>query len=191
MSCSPDACELTLDQNTAHRELSLSEDNRKVMQVREQQSYPDHPERFDSWPQVLCRESLTGRCYWEVEWIGDVYIGVTYRGITRKEGVLTAGLEGKTSPGVFIVRMLVTLPGTTIVVQPYSLPPSGSNRVGVYVDRPAGTLSFYRVSPDVGGSSDTLTHIHTFQLTPSQEDLLPGFGFSDYDDGSSVSLCRL
>ena len=67
MSCSPDACELTLDPNTANRGLSLSEDNRKVTLVREQQSYPDHPERFDCWPQVLCRESLTGRCYWEVE----------------------------------------------------------------------------------------------------------------------------
>ncbi|CAL8253522.1 unnamed protein product [Arctogadus glacialis] len=46
--------------------------------------------------------------------------------------------------------------------------------VGVYLDRPAGTLSFYRVSPDGGGSSDTLTHIHTFQSTFTQEDLLPG-----------------
>ena len=84
MSCSPDACELTLDPNTAHRDLSLSEDNRKVTWVGEQQSYPDHPERFDYWPQVLSRESLTGRCYWEVEWEGRVEIGVTYRGITRR-----------------------------------------------------------------------------------------------------------
>ncbi|CAL8235881.1 unnamed protein product [Arctogadus glacialis] len=60
-----DACELTLDPNTAHRRLSLSEDNRKVTRVREDQSYPDHPERFDSWRQVLGREALTGRCYWE------------------------------------------------------------------------------------------------------------------------------
>ena len=86
MSCSPDACELTLDPNTAHRELSLSEDNRKVTRVREQQSYPDHPERFDYWDQVLSRESLTGRCYWEVEWEGRVEIGVAYRGITRRGG---------------------------------------------------------------------------------------------------------
>ena len=27
-------------------------------------------------PQVLCREGLTGRCYWEVEWEGRVNIGV-------------------------------------------------------------------------------------------------------------------
>ncbi|CAL8275009.1 unnamed protein product [Gadus morhua 'NCC'] len=60
-----DVCELTLDPNTAHRVLSLSEDNRKVTRVREYQSYPDHPDRFDSRAQVLGREALTGRCYWE------------------------------------------------------------------------------------------------------------------------------
>ncbi|KAK1784460.1 hypothetical protein P4O66_008817, partial [Electrophorus voltai] len=59
------ACDLTLDPNTAHTRLSLSEGNRKVKFVEEQQSYPDHPERFDVLYQALCRESLTGRCYWE------------------------------------------------------------------------------------------------------------------------------
>ena len=87
MSCSPsDACELTLDPNTANRYLSLSEDNRKVTGVGEDQSYPDHPERFDSWRQVLGREALTGRCYWEVEWKGEVSLGVTYRERTRSGG---------------------------------------------------------------------------------------------------------
>ncbi|CAL8239119.1 unnamed protein product [Gadus morhua 'NCC'] len=46
--------------------------------------------------------------------------------------------------------------------------------VGVYLDRPAGSLSFYRVSPGGGGSSDTLTHLHTFCSSFTQEDLLPG-----------------
>ncbi|CAL8400337.1 unnamed protein product [Gadus morhua 'NCC'] len=46
--------------------------------------------------------------------------------------------------------------------------------VGVYLDRPAGTLSFYSVSPGVGGFSDTLTHLHTFQTTFNQNDLCPG-----------------
>ncbi|XP_016407721.1 erythroid membrane-associated protein-like [Sinocyclocheilus rhinocerous] len=56
---------LTLDPNTAHPNLCLSERNRKATHVREKQPYPGHPERFDWQPQVLCRESLTGRCYWE------------------------------------------------------------------------------------------------------------------------------
>ncbi|KAI4900912.1 hypothetical protein NFI96_008659, partial [Prochilodus magdalenae] len=83
------SCELTLDPNTAHRRLSLCEENRKVVRVREEQPYPDHPERFDVWEQVLCRESLTGRCYWEAEWSGDVHIAVTYKGIRRKEGLFS------------------------------------------------------------------------------------------------------
>ena len=101
MSGSPsDACDLTLDPNTAYRLLSLSEDNRKVTWVGEDQSYPDHPDRFDSWPQVLGREALTGRCYWEVEREGWVGIGVTYRGITRRGGGGDSRLGGNNKPAV-------------------------------------------------------------------------------------------
>uniref|UniRef100_A0A8C5APE2 Uncharacterized protein n=1 Tax=Gadus morhua TaxID=8049 RepID=A0A8C5APE2_GADMO len=167
------ACDLTLDPNTAHRRLSLSEDNRKVTRVVDQ-SYPDHPERFDSLLQVLGREALTGRCYWEVEWKGGVGIGVTYRGITRRGGGDDSRLGGNNKSwslvcydGGYYARydgMKTVLP----------LHPAGSTRVGVYLDRPAGSLSFYRVSPGGGGSSDTLTHLHTFWSSFTQEDLLPG-----------------
>ena len=185
MSCSPDACELTLDPNTAHRELSLSEDNRKVTWVREQQSYPDHPERFDYSHQVLSRESLTGRCYWEVEWEGEVVIGVTYRGITRRGEGDDSRLGGNNKSWSLECCGGSYSPLYNGSTTPIRLPSFGSTRVGVCVDRPAGTLSFYRVSPDGGRSSDTLTHIHTFQLTPSQEDLLPGFGFYWRSDSSA------
>ncbi|XP_072566795.1 stonustoxin subunit beta-like [Paramormyrops kingsleyae] len=80
------SCQLTLDPNTAYSLLSLSEGNRKVTCGAEK-PYPDHPERFDWLVQVLCRESLTGRCYWEAVWSGDgAWIGVTYKGIRRKGG---------------------------------------------------------------------------------------------------------
>ncbi|CAL8238520.1 unnamed protein product, partial [Lota lota] len=169
------ACELTLDPNTAHRRLSLSEDNRKVTRVGEWQWFPDHPERFNSHHQVLCREALTGRCYWEVQREGVVDIGVTYRGITRRGGGADSllGWNNK-SWGLYCddYGYSARYNGSKTVIR---LPPTGSNRVGVYLDRPAGTLSFYRVSPDVGGSSDTLTHIYTFQSTFTQEDLHPAF----------------
>ncbi|CAL8238716.1 unnamed protein product [Lota lota] len=183
------ACELTLDPNTANRRLSLSEDNRKVTRFREEQSYPDHPERFDSWSQVLCREGVTGRCYWEVEWEGAVVIGVTYRGITRRGGGYDSWLGGNNKSWSLVCNDGVYSAWYDNSRTDIRLPPAGSNRVGVYLDRPAGTLSFYRVSPDVGGSSDTLTHIHTFQSTFTQEDLLPAFELWRY--GASVSLCRL
>ncbi|CAL8238546.1 unnamed protein product, partial [Lota lota] len=182
------ACELTLDSNTAHRQLSLSEDNRKVTWVGEEQSYPDHPERFDHWTQVLCREGLTGRCYWEVEREGLFVIGVTYRGITRSGRGGDSSLGGNNKSWSLDCHDDGYSAWYNGSLTDIRLPHTGSNRVGVYLDRPAGTLSFYRVSPDVGGSSDTLTHIHTFQSTFTQEDLLPGFWLLG---GASVSLCRL
>ncbi|KAK0140520.1 NLR family CARD domain-containing protein 3 [Merluccius polli] len=183
------ACGLTLDPNTAYRRLSLSEDLRKVMLVGEDQSHPDHPERFDSQEQVLCREGLTGRCYWEVERRGGVVIGVTYRGITRRGEGDDSRLGGNNKSWTLYCyddgRYSVWYNGGGTSIP---LPPPVSTRVGVYVDRPAGSLSFYTVSPGVGGSSHTLTHIHTFWTTFTQEDLLPAFGFGS---GSSVSLCGL
>ncbi|CAL8328665.1 unnamed protein product [Merluccius merluccius] len=185
------ACGLTLDPNTAHRRLSLSEDQRKGMKVGENQSYPDHPERFDYWDQVLCREGLTGRCYWEVEWRGGVEIGVTYRGITRRGRGVDSRLGGNNKSWSLICldagRYYAYYNNSETFIP---LPPPDSTRVGVYVDRPAGSLSFYRVSPGVGGSSHTLTHIHTFWTTFTQEDLLPGFRLWS-GSGSSVSLCEL
>ncbi|KAG5840035.1 hypothetical protein ANANG_G00212230, partial [Anguilla anguilla] len=60
-------CQLTLDPNTAYRGLSLSEGNRRVTDTPGRwEPYPDHPERFEGWPQVVCRESVW-RCYWEAE----------------------------------------------------------------------------------------------------------------------------
>ncbi|CAL8407032.1 unnamed protein product [Arctogadus glacialis] len=213
MSGSPsDACDLTLDPNTAHRLLSLSEDNRKVTWVEEDQSYPDHPDRFDYWDQVLGREALTGRCYWEVEWEGWVIIGVTYRGITRRGEGYDSWLGGNNKSWRLYCtddRYSARYNGTQTALP---LPPAGSTRVGVYLDRPAGSLSFYRVSPGGGGSSDTLSHIHTFCSSFTQEDLLPGvrvWGKKKRDllvglsgapahthtrtqwGGSSASLCRL
>ena len=93
-----DACELKLDPNTACCRLSLSEDNRKETLVKEDQPYPDHPERFDRCVHLLVGEGLTGRCYWEVEREGGVAVGVTYRGITRRgEGDDSRLVENKSS----------------------------------------------------------------------------------------------
>ncbi|XP_045068380.1 NLR family CARD domain-containing protein 3-like, partial [Coregonus clupeaformis] len=171
--------ELTLDLNTVNRFLSLSEENRKVTCRTEEQPCPDHPERFEDWRQVLCREGLTGRCYWEVEWSGrGAVIGVTYKGISRRGGGsdCVIGFNDKSWSLICSGTSYSAChnnKSTTIDV-----PSSSSHRVGVYLDWPAGTLSFYRVS------SDTLTHLNTFHSTFT-ESLYPGFWV--YID-SSVSL---
>ncbi|KAK6300007.1 hypothetical protein J4Q44_G00300400 [Coregonus suidteri] len=173
-------CDLTLDLNTVNRLLSLSKENRKVTWRREKQLYPDHPERFEVWRQVLCREGLTGRCYWEVEWSGNrVDIGVTYKGISRRGGGNDCWLGYNNKSWIMFCsdnsyRAWHNNKSTTI-----NVPSSRSHRVGVYLDWPAGTLSFYRVS------YDTLTHLYTFHSTFT-ETLYPGFRVSNVD--SSVSL---
>ncbi|CAL8285164.1 unnamed protein product [Arctogadus glacialis] len=174
------AGEITLDPNTAHDKLYLSEDDKKVTFVFGSNTYPYHPDRFDFLSHVLGKGVLTGRCYWEVEWKRHVWIGVAYRGIQRRDGADKEYWSLECKDGAYSTyyrRRKTALP----------LPPAGSNRVGVYLDRPAGTLSFYRVSPGGGGSSDTLTHLHTFQSTFTQEDLLPWFRLEPH---SSLSLCQ-
>ncbi|CAI5683012.1 unnamed protein product [Oreochromis niloticus] len=173
------SCQLTIDTNTVNKWLQLSENNRKVTHVEEIQSYPDHPDRFDIKTQLLCRNGLTDRCYWEIEWKRRVDISVSYRRIRRKGGsddFLFGWNEHSWS--------LYCSDGAPQYVRhnniKTSVPSSSvSNRVAVYVDCPAGTLSFYRVS------ADTLIHLHTFNTTFNQT-LYPGFTVWS---GSSVSLC--
>ncbi|XP_071375611.1 NACHT, LRR and PYD domains-containing protein 12-like [Centroberyx affinis] len=182
------ACELTLHPNTAHRKLFLSEDNRKVTEVTKEQPYPDHPERFDCWKQLLCRNGLTGRCYWEVEWKGVVSIGVTYRGIRRRGRGADCRLGGNDkSWSLYCFDHRYSAWHNNRGTAMHSHSSSDSDRVAVYLDWPAGSLSFYRVS------SDTLIHIHTFHSTFT-EPLYPGFWFGfrfGLKFGSSVSLCQI
>ncbi|XP_053193276.1 NLR family CARD domain-containing protein 3-like [Scomber japonicus] len=177
-------CELTLDTNTVNRFLKLSDNNKKVIDVKEFQSYPDHPDRFEPWPQLLCSNGLTGRCYWEVEWSGRVEISVSYRRIGRKgnRDDCVFGWNNQ-SWRLFCSDDRYSFRHNKIEtpIPSSSSSSSVSNRVAVYVDCPAGTLSFYRVS------SDTLIHLHTFNTTFT-EPLYAGFGFYP---GSSVSVCPL
>ncbi|XP_051730869.1 NACHT, LRR and PYD domains-containing protein 12-like isoform X46 [Ctenopharyngodon idella] len=177
------ASDLTLDPNTANTRLVLYEENRKVMRLKEHQLYPYHRERFDEQPQVLCGESLTGRCYWEAKWSGrDAEISVTYKGIHRKGGSdCWLGFNDKSW------NLICSDVGFTVChnknITDIPVVRSSSNRVGVYVDVSAGTLSFYSVS-----DTHTLAHLHTFNTTFT-EPLYAGFRL--YDDCSLVSLCQI
>ncbi|XP_050993625.1 E3 ubiquitin/ISG15 ligase TRIM25-like isoform X3 [Labeo rohita] len=192
----------TLHPNTAHQHLYLSERNRMVTCTTTLQWYPDHPDRFDRYLQVLCRECVHGRCYWEVEWTGNdlvyVSISVSYKTIYRK------GTDNK-------CRFGYNDQSWSLVCSPSSfsfwhnnketkLPvPSSSNRIGVYVDLSAGILSFYSIC-------DTMTLIHRVQTTFTQY-LYPGFRFFQnftepligvkcnkyvsLAEGSTVKLCDI
>ncbi|KAM9345027.1 NLR family CARD domain-containing protein 3-like isoform 2-T3 [Symphorus nematophorus] len=183
------SCELRIDTNTVQRRLKLSDDNRKLTSGEEVQSYPDHPDRFDYFRQVLCTNILTVHCYWEVEWRGHVSVAVSYRGIRRAGGGADC-LFGRNDRSWCVCcsdEGYATWHNdrrTSFTTSSSSSSSSSSGRVAVYVDCPAGTLSFYRVS------SDTLIHLHTFNTTFT-EPLYPGFGFWPDWPGSSVTLCSL
>ncbi|XP_073676346.1 tripartite motif-containing protein 16-like [Garra rufa] len=171
--------QLTLDLNTVNKLLRLSERNRVITYTKTVQSYPDHPDRFDYYRQVLCRESVCGRCYWEIEWSGDgVFISVSYKSISRKGqgnecmfGYNNQSWSLDCRPSSYSFRhnnKQTVLPVKSI-----------SSRIGVFVDHSAGTLSFYSVS-------DTMSLIHTVHTTFTQP-LYPGLWINYV--GSSLKLC--
>uniref|UniRef100_A0AAZ1XYK1 Tripartite motif-containing protein 16-like n=1 Tax=Oreochromis aureus TaxID=47969 RepID=A0AAZ1XYK1_OREAU len=170
------SCEITLDPNTANTHLLLSDGNRKVTFMMFKQSYY-HRDKFTECYQVLSRESLTGRCYWEVEWRGGaVRIAVAYKNISRA-GTGNECLFGNndrswalycdTNRYIFLHNDVQTV-----------LSGPRSSRVGVYLDHRAGILSFYSVS-------ETMTLLHRVQTTFTQ----PLYaGLWTWKDGATAEL---
>ncbi|XP_068423894.1 tripartite motif-containing protein 16-like isoform X2 [Clinocottus analis] len=173
--------DITLDPNTAHTYLLISDGNRKTTLMDEQQSYSSHPDRFTDCDQVLSRESLTGRCYWEVEWDGEgVFMAVGYKDISRS-GIYEDCVFGQNDKSWSLCcdQDDGSLFWYNNVESPLSVPVS--SRVGMYLDHTAGVLSFYSVS-------DTMTLLHRVQTTFTQP-LYAGLGFCRY--GSTAELVKL
>lgn len=167
--------------------LVLSECDRKVSYTKEKQSYPDHPERFDQVNQVLCREALTGRCYWEVDWEAFVNIGVAYKSLPRK-GHWDTEIDRSDRSWCFSITNSngysfrhglreTFIPVPHIDVQAFL---ARRRRLGLFLDWPAGTLSFYSLS------GDKKTLIHTFHTTFT-EPLYPAFTVNH----GTLTLCRV
>ncbi|XP_062284628.1 tripartite motif-containing protein 16-like [Scomber scombrus] len=174
------SCEITLDPNTAYIKLLLSEGNRKAKLMSQQQSYSSHPDRFTVYEQVLSRESLTCRCYWEVEWSGlGVRVAVAYKNISRAGGSNECGFgSNDKSCALRFYNNCYTFWFNNI-----STTVSGprSSRLGVYLDHRAGVLSFYSVS-------ETMTLLHRVQTTFTQP-LYAGVWLLDF--GVTSEFCKL
>ncbi|XP_062849711.1 tripartite motif-containing protein 16-like [Trichomycterus rosablanca] len=158
-------CQFTLDPNTVNKHVLLSEENKVVSYSETEQLYPD---RFDFYTQVLCRESVSGRCYWEVEWSGNdgVYIAVSYKSISRKGRGDECWFGWNDQSWILFCStsrfsFWHNNKGTEIPIMP------SSSRIGVYVDYRAGALSFYSVS-------DTMKLLFRVQTTFTKP-LYPGF----------------
>uniref|UniRef100_A0AAQ5XMX4 B30.2/SPRY domain-containing protein n=1 Tax=Amphiprion ocellaris TaxID=80972 RepID=A0AAQ5XMX4_AMPOC len=167
--------EITLDPNTAHTHLVLSDKNRRVTLKDYQNFHPDHPDRFTDWFQVLSRESLTGRCYWEVEWRGGgVYVAVTYKNVrrTRRSRECGFGLDDRSW------SLYCDGSRYTFWYKNTKTPVSGrpSSRIGVYLDHGGGILSFYSVS-------QKMKLLHRVQTTFT-EPLHAGLWLYNYGDAA-------
>uniref|UniRef100_A0A672IAE5 FinTRIM family, member 83 n=1 Tax=Salarias fasciatus TaxID=181472 RepID=A0A672IAE5_SALFA len=161
------ACQLTMDPNTAYRQLYLSRSNRKATLKRDPQGYNESSARFDSLPQVLCKEPLSGGAYyWEVEWSGEgAAIGVTYKGIKRS-GYGDASRIGynRKSWSLFCSDSSYSARHNK---DQFEINARYSSRIGVFLDCAGGTLSFYTIG-------DTMDLIHRFKASFS-EPVYPGF----------------
>ncbi|XP_074489354.1 E3 ubiquitin/ISG15 ligase TRIM25-like [Sebastes fasciatus] len=169
--------EIKLDPNTAYTQLLLSEGNRKATLMGEEQFYPSHPDRFTDCHQVLSRESLIGRCYWEVERRG-VHVAVAYKSI-RRAGMTNECWFGHNNKS-WALRCDINC--YSFLYNKVLTPVSGpqSSRVGVYLDHSAGILSFYSVS-------ETMTLLHRVQTTFT-EPLYAGLWLTCY--GATAELCN-
>lgn len=179
-ACSPsDFYQLTIITRTVNRHLQLSDGNSKVTYVEEDQLYPDQPDRFEV-PQLLCEPAPTGRAYWEVEWGGTVYISVSYGQMgQRRDRDIVFGWDDQ-SWSLCCSDAGYSACHNNRKTSISSNSPA-SNRVAVYVDCPAGVLSFYEKV-----SSGSLVHLHTFNNTFTQT-LYPGFAV--WSLHSSVFVC--
>ncbi|XP_038123171.1 NACHT, LRR and PYD domains-containing protein 5-like isoform X2 [Cyprinodon tularosa] len=159
------ACTLTLDSKTAHKNVLLSDGNRKVTWVEKEQPYPDHKERFEHYAQVLCEQGLQERCYFEVDVVEPCTVGLAYKSINRKGDTVNCrfGMNEKSwsqscsGHGCYIWHKNN---GTFVSSLRCS-------RVGVYLDYEAGSISFYKVS------NDSCSHLQTYKDLRFSEALYP------------------
>ncbi|XP_038624926.1 butyrophilin subfamily 1 member A1-like [Tachyglossus aculeatus] len=169
--------DVTLDPDTAHPELVLSEDRKRVTREEKWQDLPYNPVRFRGSVCVLGRQLFTsGRHCWEVE-VGDAvgcYLGVCRENVRRKRAISESPADGfwtleKDGDGYWAG----TSPHTHLALARAPL------RVVVYLDYEAGDVSFY--------SGTDGSHIYTFARADFSGTLHPFFRLLYY--GDSLTIC--
>ncbi|XP_018532596.1 LOW QUALITY PROTEIN: tripartite motif-containing protein 16-like [Lates calcarifer] len=152
--------QVTLDPNTAHSDLTLCDRDRRV--AERFASELSSSNRFSENEQVLSKDSLPGRSYWEVEWSGKgVSVAVAYRKKHERQWKIDheSGFGNSDKSWALDCSKKGYKFKHNKVITPISGPQS--SRVGVYLDTRAGILAFYSVS-------DAMTLLHTVQTTFTQ-----------------------
>ncbi|KAK2839904.1 hypothetical protein Q5P01_013644 [Channa striata] len=160
------AVEITLDPDTAHPKLVLSENNKQVYHGDVALSLPHNPERFYPGISVLAKEGFSsGRFYFEVQVKGKTEwdVGVGLGSVNRKGGSMLNPEKGYWTLGMRKDKSYWALSSTPLCVPLVEKP----QRIGVYVDVEGGQVSFYNV--------DCASHIYSFTGYSFSERLHPYF----------------
>ena len=177
VSFSVPSAPVTLDPNTAHPKLSLSEDLTRVRRSDERQQVPHNPERFHRWLGVLGSEGFSsGRHCWDVEVGGEGWVvGVVKESFSRKGVVDLSPAGGMWGIGLCDGEYeALTSPPTALTVQ------RKLQRVRVQLDWDRGEVSF----SDPRDNTPLYTFKHSFT-----ERMFPFF--SSYALGTSLQICPL
>ncbi|XP_059827240.1 uncharacterized protein LOC132394850 [Hypanus sabinus] len=168
---------VTLDEETAHPALEVSEDRKSVRWTGARRNLPDTGKRFTIWPCVLGSEGFTsGRHYWEVEVEGNWgwSLGVAAEFVERK-----AGVGQRPETGVWVIERSGDefYANTSHPSLLASDPAPG--RVGVYLNYEFGTVSFF--------NAETKSHLYTFAVDNFMGKLYPFIG--TWDENQSLRIC--
>ncbi len=130
---------------------------------------------YEEYNQVLWKEKLSGRCYFEVQWEGAGCSIVFAYDNSATGFVFGSNNESwKCDFPTSILHVQHNRQHTDI---------SLVSKIGVFLDQAAGTVSFYNVS-------DKMTLLHRIQTTFNKP-LFAGFSFQDWKNDSSVTICDL
>nr|XP_033941503.1 E3 ubiquitin-protein ligase TRIM39-like isoform X5 [Pseudochaenichthys georgianus] len=168
--------EVTLDLDTAHPNLILSDDGKQVKLGDVRKNLPNNPERFDYCPCVLAKQSFsTGRCYHEVQVEGKTQwtLGVARESINRKGQISLSPQKGYWMIWLRNENEYSACAGPPVRLSLKSQP----QKVGVFVDYKEGLVSFYDV--------DAAALIYSFTGCCFREKLYPLFGPCNKDGGEN------
>ncbi|XP_072305643.1 E3 ubiquitin/ISG15 ligase TRIM25-like [Eucyclogobius newberryi] len=173
--------DLTFNLVTAHPSLIVSNDLRTIKYSSTKQQYADHPERFTTAPQILCRQSISnGEHVWVVEMGASCMwsLGVCYKTIPRRGDHSRLGhnsvswrLQWKNG------KLTVCQSSSNIALGEMTNHPQ---RIEIALDYEGGTLAFH-------STKGRREHLHTFRAV-FREPLYPVFSIHSNTPESWITL---